>query len=81
MKPGSAFFPDWLFIPIEILQESQTDGSGFFWVIPEVLHAAHELFLQVVFVGSSFDIIAELPPLTGADVAHYMGVTELIFSP
>lgn len=50
MEPSTAGFLDRSSVVVQILEESQAYGTGFFGVIPEIIHAFHELALEYGFV-------------------------------
>jgi hypothetical protein len=66
MKARTTRFSYGLVIRVEILKKAKANGSGFFGVVPEVLHAVHQRPLEVAFVGFALGVVALGPPLAAA---------------
>ena len=50
----TACFFDHAIAFVDVLEETQSQCARVFGVVPEILHSAHQLALEVVFVGFSF---------------------------
>ena len=66
MEAGATGFSNWFTIGVKILKEAQTNCTGFFRVIPKILHSVHQRLLEISFVGFAFGVVALGPPLAAS---------------
>lgn len=50
VKASATSLLDGIAISIQVLKKSEANRAGFFWIIPKIVHAFHELALQVALV-------------------------------